>query len=147
MYPCHIFGIADAAKAYEEFQGEMVRDYGENVCRPDGSVLHWNYMWDDGRRYLVRCKKCGGLLMMQDSEYHSMSDSPDGYYSDWLPVASEEEGDLLNILLDVMEFENYPCSHLRENNGSFFWTGGKGPRSNDPEDLKRKIRERYGLGT
>ena len=80
---------------------------------------------------------------MQSSEHHSFSDSPDGYYKDWIPVASEEEADLLNILLGAMEMENVPCRHIRRNNGEVFWTNDKEPEPYDPEDLIRAIREKY----
>ena len=142
-FPCHIYDIEDANEAYDSFRGELVKEYGDDVSLDDGTVLHGNYMWDDGSRSLVRCKKCGGLLIMQSSEYHSFSDSPDGYYKDWIPVASEEEADLLNILLGAMEMENVPCRHIRRNNGEVFWTNDKEPEPYDPEDLIRAIREKY----
>lgn len=142
-FPCHIYDIEDANEAYDSFRGELVKEYGDDVSLDDGTVLHGNYMWDDGSRSLVRCKKCGGLLIMQSSEYHSFSDSPDGYYKDWIPVASEEEADLLNILLGAMEMENVPCRHIRRNNGEVFWTNDKEPEPCDPEDLIRAIREKY----
>lgn len=142
-FPCHIYDIEDANEAYDSFRGELVKEYGDDVSLDDGTVLHGNYMWDDGSRSLVRCKKCGGLLIMQSSEYHSFSDSPDGYYKDWIPVASEEEADLLNILLGAMEMENVPCRHIRRNNGEVFWTNDKEPERYDPEDLIRAIREKY----
>ena len=142
-YPCHIWEIADAKEAYDSFRGELIREYGEDVSLDDGKVLHWNYMWDDGWRSLVRCRKCGGLLIMQSSEYHSFSDSPDGYYKDWIPAASEEEADLLNILLGAVEMENVSCRHIRGNNGDIFWKRGKEPGAYDPEELVRQIRKKY----
>ncbi len=142
-FPCHIYDIADAKEAYGSFRGEQVKNYGDDVSLEDGTALHGNYMWDDGRRTLMRCGKCGGLLIMQSSEYHSFSDRPDGYYSDWIPVASEEEADLLNILFDAMEMEDAPCRHIRRNNGDIFWTKGKEPEACDPEKLIRSIRKKY----
>ncbi len=146
-YPCHIFDIPDAQKAYEDFRGELVKDYGDCVCRQDGSVLHWNYTWDDGGRRLVRCTKCGGLLLMQTSEYHDMFDGPDGYYKDWIPVSSEEEANLLNILLDVNELEDYPCRHFRGNNKNYFWTQEKEPCQWDLEELRKQILKKYQILT
>ena len=140
---CHIYGIPDGGEAREEFRGEFVKDYGEKLSLKDGRTLHWNYNWDDGDRMLMRCKDCGALLIRQFSEYHSFSDSPDGYYSDWIPVASEEEADLLNILWDAMELESYPYRHIRGNNFSFFWTKGEEPVPYDPENLRKQIREKY----
>ena len=142
-FPCHIYEMADAKEAYDSFRGELIKEYGDEVTLDDGTVLHGNYMWDDGSRTLVRCKECGGLLIMQSSEYHSFSDSPDGYYSDWIPVASEEEADLLNILLDAMEMESVPCRHIRRNNKAIFWTDDEEPEAYDPEELVQEIKKKY----
>lgn len=142
-FPCHIYEIADGKEAYDSFCGELIKEYGDDVRLEDGTVLHDNYMWDDGGRYLTRCRECGGLLIIQSSEYHSFSDSPDGYYKDWIPAASEKEADLLNILLGAAEMENVPCRHIRRNNGSVFWTDDKEPEARDPEELIREIREKY----
>ncbi len=144
-YPCHIFDMPDAEKGYCEFRGKIIQDYGDDVCLPDGTKLHENYTWDDGSRRLLRCEKCGGLILVQTSEFHNMYDGPDGYYQDWIPAASAEEADLLNILLDVMELEDYPCRHLRRNNGQVFWTAGEEPKPKEPEELRKQIREKYPL--
>ena len=142
-YPCHICEAQDAGKAYREMKTDTVRNYSECVCLEDGKILHWNYTWDDGRRILQRCRECGGLLLRQSSAYHSFSDSPDGYYSDWIPVRDAEEAELLNILMDETEFEHYPFHHLRCNNLNYFMTEGEDPVPDEPEELKRKIREKY----
>lgn len=142
-FPCHIYGIADAKEAYDSFFGKMIKNYGDAVTLEDGTVLHDNYMWDDGGRILVRCKDCGALMIIQFSEYHSFSDGPDGCYEDLIPAASEEEADLLNILLDIRKMENFPCRHIRRNNGDVFWTGDKEPETHDPEELIRMIRDKY----
>ena len=142
-FPCHIYGMADAGEAHRAFRGELVREYGDNVALEDGTVLHWNYEWDDGSRDLVRCGECGGLLIRQSSEYHSFSDDPDGYYRDWIPAASVEEADLMNLLLGALEMEQVPCRHLRSNDFSWFWTQDPEPEANAPDELRRKIREQY----
>ncbi len=142
-FPCHIYGIEDAKEVYDTFQASPLKYYGDDVSLEDGTVLHDNYAWDDGRRTLVRCKKCRGLMIRQSSVYESFSDAPDGYYEDWIPVASEKEADLLNILLGAGDLEDYPCRHLRKNNRNFFWTKGNEPEANDPEELIRQIREKY----
>ena len=147
MYPCHIFNMPDPAKAYEDFRGELVKDYGDCVSRRDGRVLHWNYMWDDGYRSLVRCRECGGLVLMQSSEYHSFSDAPDGYYRDWIPVATEEEADLLNVLLDAGEFERHPHRRFSRTNGDCHLFGTDGLKPCDPEELKKQILKKYGLSS
>ena len=143
-YPCHIFRIADAEKAHNEFHGRLIRNYGEQVWLQDGSILHSNHVWDDGGRRLLRCKDCGGLLLKQTSEFHGIY-GEDGYYEDWIPAATEEEGEMLNILLDALELENYPCRHLRGNNCSYMWIGDEEAKPCDPEDLKRRILEKYRL--
>ena len=142
-FPCHIYEIEDAGEAHKSFRGELIKEYGDDVRLENGQFLHGNYMWDEGSRNLVRCRMCGGLLIKQYSEFHSFSDSPDGYYEDWIPVASEKEADLLNILLSEMEMENVPCRHIRGNNGDIFWTEGDEPEAFDPEALIQKIREKY----
>lgn len=141
-FPCHIWDIADGKEAWDSFHGRLVKDYGDNVTGGD-QILHWNHMWDDGGRLLLRCKECGGLVLVQSSEFHSFTDSPDGYYEDWIPVASEEEAHLLNILLDALPMENYSCRHLRRNNGKCFWTGGEEPESADLEELRKEVQEKY----
>ena len=142
-YPCHFWETEDAEKAKEAFKGTLVRDYGEYTALEDGTVLHYNYMWDDGTRFLVRCDECGGLVIMQRSEYHSCFDDGDDYYRDWIPVSSVEEADLLNILRDGLELEGYPFRHLRGNNFEYFWTRSGAPEPYDPEELKEKIRRKY----
>ena len=143
-FPCHIYDIADAREAYDSFKGELVKGYGDFVLLENGTVLHDNYMWDDGCRSLIRCKECGGLLIKQSSHFVSFSDDHDGYYADWIAVASEEEADLLNILLGAMEMEDVPCRHLRKNNGNIFWAyAKKEPEARGPEELIRAIREKY----
>ena len=47
------------------------------------------------------------------------------------PVASEEEADLLNLLLDPQDFENWPVRHLRMNTRGYSWTEGWDPEQAD----------------
>ncbi len=142
-YPCHIHDIEDAGEAHDALMLNRVRDLGDSVCLEDGTFLHRNYEWDDGGRSLVRCEKCGGLLIWQSSVDHSFSDSPDGSCSDWIPAASTEEAKLLNILLNPGEMANLSCRHLRETNEEYMWLGDQEPESRDPEELIRAIREKY----
>ena len=51
-FPCHVYEIADAKEAYDSFRGELIKEYGDDVTLNDGTVLHGNYMWDDGSRYI-----------------------------------------------------------------------------------------------
>ena len=79
------------------------------------------------------------------TELPCITDSPDGYYEDWIPVASVEEGNLLNILLDVGGLEDYPCRHFRGNNHQYFWTQGPEPTPRDTAELQKQILQKYDL--
>ncbi len=140
---CHTYGIEDAKEAYKQLDIECVKSYGDETKLEDGTVLHDNYECDEGYRVLLRCKSCGGLLLFQVSKYISMSDGPDGYYEDIIPVWSEEEADLLNTLLSPGEFADHPFRHLRGNNNEYYWTRGEQPHPMDLEDLKRAIAIEY----
>ena len=143
-FPCHVWEIKDAEEAKKTFKGTLVRDYGGYTALEDGTVLHYNYMWDDGTRFLTRCDECGGLVIYQRSEYHSgFGDDDDGFHQDWIPVASVEEADLMNILWNGLDLEGYSFRHLRGNNFKRFWTRGREPRPYDPDELKRRIRKKY----
>lgn len=140
-YPCHIWEIGDAEEAKDAFEATAIRDYGEYTALEDGTELHCNYMWDDGSRRLLRCDHCGGLVIRQRSEFHGGDDDAD--YLDWIPVASVEEADLLNILWSPLELEDHPFRHLRANDYRYFWTKAEEPVPYDPEELKEKIRQKY----
>jgi len=88
-YPCKGFDMPTAEDAYGHFHGNlnMVIDYGD-FC--NGHYLH---TWDDGARRLCRCSACGGLVLVQDSEYHGPEDN---YYIDFFPVRSHMEAKHLN---------------------------------------------------
>ena len=70
-------------------------------------------------------------------------DDPDPYYRDCIPVASVEEADLLNILLNEKELSNFPVRHLKRDDLRILWTNQKVPALNDPEELKKRIRIKY----
>lgn len=146
LYPCHLYGIQDAKKAYEAVDAAWIKGYGERLALEDGTVLHEYYPdWhDEGGRDLTRCNVCGGLMLTQ----YSMAecpywDDPDLYFRDCIPVATVEEADLLNILWDEKELKENACRHLQRSDMSRLWTEGKDPVPNDPEELKEKIREKY----
>ena len=144
-FPCHLWEMEDANAARKKLQNNMamVREYGEDTILEDRTVLHCNYVWDEGDRYLVRCRECGGLVMVQHSEFHSTFDDDDDYYSDYIPIASVEEADLLNLLWYALDLEGYPYRSLRGNNFQYFWKAGEEPRPYDTEKLKAKIRKKY----
>ena len=141
---CHIYGIEDAGEAHKQLEVECVKSYGDETTLPDGTLLHYNSVWDDGYRVLLRCKHCGGLLLKQTSTYTSMSyDDSDGHYTDYLPAWSEEEADLLNTLLEPGEFGDHPFRHLRGTNFKYCWYGDEQPHPMDINELKRAIALKY----
>ena len=143
-YPCHIWGIEDAEEAGKARKTELVRDYGQDIWLEDGTLLNYVNSWEDDGRYLLRCRECGGLMLKQHVvDPAPYFDDPDLEYFDWIPVATEEEGGLLNILLGEHEMDDYPFRHLRSCDGLVFWSEGKEPVPAAPEELKAKIREKY----
>ena len=99
QHHCVGFDLPTAAEAYEHFHGhlEEIRDYGD-MC--NGHTLH---TWDDGGRKLYRCRKCGGLVLVQSSQYHG--DESDDYYTDYFPVDSIQEAEQLNELYGGFSIE------------------------------------------
>lgn len=89
---CVGFDLPTAAEAYDHFHGmlEELWDYGD-MC--NGHCLH---TWDDGGRKLYLCHDCGGLVLVQKSEYHGQEN--DDYYTDYFPVDSVQEAEQLNEL-------------------------------------------------
>ena len=86
--PCIGFSMDDAGQAYEHMQHrERIRDYG-SICGQN--ILH---TWDEGCRILMRCKNCGGFVLVQLSEFHGPEDD---YYADYFPVAGPKEARLIN---------------------------------------------------
>jgi len=145
---CHIYDMADAYGVKETFRCETVKEYGDSVCLPDGTKLHnnfddKNYTSPEGERRLVRCNECGALLLIQDTCDPNIYDGFE-YLHDWIPVQSEEEADLLNILLTGAEYKDYPYCHIQLiDYNDCRWTDGEEPVPNDPEVLKKKIRMKY----
>ena len=97
-HPCQGFVIRNATDAFKHFDGncEVVKDYG-SMC---GDVfLH---TWDGGKRVLLRCKACGGYILMQRCEYHGGGGT---HYTDYFPVSGPEEVDELNRTLNGWQIE------------------------------------------
>ncbi len=87
---CKAFGMKDAQAAWEHMDLEILKDYGDEAY---GHLLH---VWDDGKRLLARCRKCGGYVLVQKSEYHDFTGDEDSYYTDWFFLESAEEAEKLN---------------------------------------------------
>lgn len=145
-YPCHVFFTSEVEDVKKTFEDEVIKDYGPSVKLKNGTKLHDNFHLfngETGGRSLVRCKRCGAMLLKQITHDWDIYDGPNHCY-DWIPVASEEEADLLNVLLDGEEFENY-CRHLRKYNFTYLWTTGESPKIYAIEELKMKVMEKYQL--
>ena len=140
---CHIYEIEDAKEAGKDFETEFVKSYGSST-EYQGVVIHSNHECEEGGRSLVRCKKCGALLLSQHSSFEAMDSDYDGSFRDWLPVWSEEEAELLNIFLDAGEFANCSFRHLRSNNYRYYWVGEDQPRPMDLPELRIAIEMKYG---
>ena len=145
---CHIYDIPDALEVRKKFRSITVKKYGSSVCLPSGTKLHDNvegryYTAPYGDRELVRCRDCGALILVQNTCDPNIYDGFE-YLHDLIPVASEEEADLLNILLTGREFTDYPfCRIKMVDYTACRWTDGEEPVPNDPEELKKRIREKY----
>lgn len=114
--PCDAFLESDPKTAYDHMKLKMLVDYGD--CK-NGKVLH---VWDEGGRRLCRCTVCGGLVLVQDSEFHSFTDEDDGYYTDFVPVSSEEEADRINEKYNGRDLETESgIRFLCETNGNLSW--------------------------
>lgn len=91
MAACKAFLMKDAKDALNHMDLELLEDYGDGYERY-GLILH---TWDDGWRRLCRCRKCGGLVLKQFSEFHSVFNGDD-QYEDFFPVESAEEAGMIN---------------------------------------------------
>lgn len=99
MGSCHIFNISDINSIRKIFHYDVIENYGDSC---NGHSLH---TWDDGERLLVKCKECGAYVLIQFSEFHSFSDEPDAYYTDYFDVSGAEEVRELNQKYDGFELE------------------------------------------
>lgn len=96
--PCIGFYMEDAFEAYyKHMDPEVVEEYGDKAGQ------NWLHTWDEGGRTLLRCKRCGGYMLRQYSELHSIED--DDYYSDFFPVTGPEEARSLNEKYDGYTIE------------------------------------------
>jgi hypothetical protein len=141
MKQCCIFQYYDANEAWHHFVYEIIENYGDVFCNPDGSVKHCLHTWDDGGRRLVRCKKCGALFLLQTSEFHNMTDGNDSYYLDFFQVGSREEALVYNEKYNGFTLENsYGGTFLSGTNMNWSWRKGTNTREENcfvPEMLKK----------
>lgn len=93
---CKAFEIEDFKEMLEHLEGlEIVERFGG---RCNGHDL---YMYDEGRRLLLRCPECDALVLHQVSIYHNYcSDPDDQYYDAYFSVGSREEAVELNEKYD-----------------------------------------------
>ena len=46
--PCCLFDYAEAESAYKNMDFRIIKEYGDCVKNPDGTIKHWLYIWDYG---------------------------------------------------------------------------------------------------
>ncbi len=113
--PCIAFEMEDLTDAMNHMEYEVVERYGDKC---NGKFLH---TWDDGERYLCKCKKCGGYILIQKSEFHS-GVGDDSYYTDFFPVNGSDEAKELNEMYNGFEIEQkFPKKYIMETNGQYAW--------------------------
>ena len=116
---CCLFDYTNAEIAYKNMDFRTIKEYGDCVKNPDGSIKHWNFAWDDGHRSLFQCKRCGAYFIYQSSEYHASEDS---YYSDWYQVEDEHKASIINDVLDGDQLDKeYKAPRIIKTNGKLSW--------------------------
>lgn len=118
MARCVGFEMQDVKAAFDHFYGkwDWIESYG------DSAYGHYLHTWDDGERALLRCRKCGGYILLQKSEYHGFSDD-DSYYRDYFPVDSPEEVDEINRKYDGSSIETeFPKRYIMWTDGKLSWS-------------------------
>ena len=116
---CSAFLLDDPVKALKHIEAgkQVLKNYGS---RCGSSFLH---TWDDGCRILYQCTLCGGFILGQFSEFHGME--KDDYYSDYFPVDSPEDADLINAKYDGEHIETeFPERWLIADSGYPHWKAG-----------------------
>ena len=97
MKICKAFLMEDEREQREHLRKiEKIEEFGDSC---NGHDL---YTWDDGHRYLCRCKECDALILVQFSEFHSRDDR---YYKDYFHVESREEAIEANEKYDGYQIE------------------------------------------
>ena len=125
---------------------QEIKYYGDSVTLEDGTVLYRkeydeSLFSETNERTLCRCRKCGALFL---KDYHYESDFYDSWSSShYYPVSSEEEADLLNILMDGKETGLPDFRRPCQSGWGYNWVGTEDPRPLDVGELKRMIRKKY----
>ena len=116
---CEAFELELSDAAMEHIKDfTIVKEYGSSAY---GHPLH---TWDRGERYLIRCNKCGGFILVQSSEYHGFGDDDD--YVDYFPVENEDEAEMLNKKYDGFAIETeFTGRYLMKTNGRVSWSREK----------------------
>ncbi len=96
MKPCCIFSYDEASTAIKNFDYLVIKDLGKKVHNNDGTIKHSNYVWDDGGRKIIQCKKCHAIFLYQWSEFHSNYGDQDSHYENYFLVKDLDEAILLN---------------------------------------------------
>ena len=136
----------EADQLYRNLALQEIKSYGDKVTLEDGTVLHRterdpSLYAESNEMTLCRCVKCGALFL---HDYHYESDMYDPWSSTWMyPVASEEEADLLNILLDGKKTGLPDFRRIYRYDWSYSWQGTEEPRPLDTDELKNMIRKKY----
>lgn len=111
---CKAFDYEDPHKAWEHMEFKIIKDYGGYAY---GHNLH---TWDEGERLLARCKKCGGYILIQYSEFHGYDDS---YYRDYFPVEDEQDAEEKNKMYDGFQLESDSgLKYLIRDGGCCHWS-------------------------
>ena len=135
-----------AEQLYRNWELQKIKSYGDGVTLEDGTVLYrkkynGELSFETNERTLCRCRKCGALFL---DDYHFESDMYDPWSSEnWYPVTSEEEADLINILMDGKDTSLPDFRRPDRYDWNYKWIGKEAPGPLDAEELKDMIRKKY----
>lgn len=115
-YACEAFKMESAEQAWMHMENfDVVEHYGAEC---NGKCLH---VFDEGRRYLAKCRRCGGFILVQKSELHGPED--DDYYADYFPVTGPDQAHALNKRFDGYEIEcSFGSRFLMTTNMRIHWS-------------------------
>ncbi len=142
---CCVYDL-EADQIYRNLELQEIKSYGDSVTLEDGTVLYRkvhdeSLFSETHERTLCRCRRCGALFLR---DYHYASDMYDSWSGSYLfPVTSEEEADLINLLMDGGETGLPDFRGICRHSWSYEWIGKEEPRPLDVEKLKAMIREKY----